>query len=188
MAVELNYRCLRPRVNCFKSVPPVSERPDPAPSARTQPGPVLRRRGRAALRFPARSRRFAAGCRRNWPDPVAIFGAGHVGQALVRTCCPCLSRCAGSTAATASFRPGCRRVQTEQSDPVQLAVPGCFRQPGADHELQSHRDFGLVAACLRRLRASDDLPFVGLIGSQSSGRAFANGCSRAASRQPSWRA
>jgi xanthine dehydrogenase accessory factor len=107
-------------------------------------------------------------------DPVAIFGAGHVGQALVRTLLPlpfALRWIDSRDGIFPSGLPAC--VQTEQSDPVQLAVPELL--PGSRVLIMSFshiEDFELVAACLRRLRASDDLPFVGLIGSQSKWASF----------------
>ncbi len=107
-------------------------------------------------------------------DPVAIFGAGHVGQALVRALLPLPFALRWIDSRDGIFPPGLSAsVQTEESDPVQRAVPDLL--PGSLVLIMSFshdEDFELVAACLRRLRESDDLPFVGLIGSQSKWASF----------------
>ncbi len=107
-------------------------------------------------------------------DPVALFGAGHVGQALVRALLPLPFALRWIDSRDGAFPPGLPAgVQIEQSDPVQRAVAGLA--PGSRVLLMSFshaEDFELVAACLRRLRESDDLSFVGLIGSQSKWASF----------------
>lgn len=107
-------------------------------------------------------------------DPVALFGAGHVGQALVRALLPLPFALRWIDSRDGAFPPGLPAgVQIEQSDPVQRAVADLA--PGSLVLLMSHshaEDFELVAACLRRLRGSGDLSFVGLIGSQSKWASF----------------
>lgn len=107
-------------------------------------------------------------------DPVAIFGAGHVGQALVRALLPLPFALRWIDSRDGIFPPGLpASVQAEQSDPVQRAVPELA--PGSRVLLMSFshaEDFELVAACLLRLRESGDLSFVGLIGSESKWASF----------------
>lgn len=108
--------------------------------------------------------------------PVAVFGAGHVGQALVAA----LQRLPCSMVWVDS-RPGlwpdsavadaCTTLV--QSDPVQDAVadlPAGSRVVILTH---SHvEDWDISAACLARQREAGDLPFVGLIGSASKWASF----------------
>ncbi len=108
--------------------------------------------------------------------PVAVFGAGHVGQALVAA----LQRLPCSIVWVDS-RPGlwpdsavadaCTTLV--QSDPVQDAVadlPAGSRVVILTH---SHvEDWDISAACLARQREAGDLPFVGLIGSASKWASF----------------
>jgi xanthine dehydrogenase accessory factor len=107
--------------------------------------------------------------------PVALFGAGHVGQALVQV----LSRLPfdlvwlDSRGVQADGLDGADGVPCEYSDPVQAAVPGL--KPGSRVLIMSFshaEDFELVAACLLRQRLQADLPFVGLIGSKSKWASF----------------
>lgn len=108
--------------------------------------------------------------------PVAVFGAGHVGQALVAA----LQRLPCSIVWVDS-RPGlwpdsavadaCTTLV--QSEPVQDAVadlPAGSRVVILTH---SHvEDWDISAACLARQREAGDLPFVGLIGSASKWASF----------------
>lgn len=108
--------------------------------------------------------------------PVAVFGAGHVGQALVAA----LQRLPCSIVWVDS-RPGlwpdsavadaCTTLV--QSNPVQDAVadlPAGSRVVILTH---SHvEDWDITAACLARQRDAGDLPFVGLIGSASKWASF----------------
>jgi xanthine dehydrogenase accessory factor len=107
---------------------------------------------------------------------VAVFGAGHVGQALVAA----LQRLPCSIVWVDS-RPGlwpdsavadaCTTLV--QSNPVQDAVadlPAGSRVVILTH---SHvEDWDISAACLARQREAGDLPFVGLIGSASKWASF----------------
>jgi xanthine dehydrogenase accessory factor len=106
--------------------------------------------------------------------PLALFGGGHVGCALVQV--------------LASLPFGVRwidsrddifpdalpaNVQTEHSEPVAAAVAGL---PAGSLVLimsYSHaEDFALVAACLERQRIQHDLPYIGLIGSKTKWASF----------------
>ena len=63
----------------------------------------------------------------------------------------------------------------EHSDPVQQAVPRLA--PGSRVLIMSFshaEDLDVVAACLRRQREQGDLPFIGLIGSQTKWATFSN--------------
>ena len=106
--------------------------------------------------------------------PLALFGGGHVGHALVEV----LSRLPFSLMWIDS-RDGIfpaavpADVACEFSDPVQAAVPGlaagsCVLVMSFSHA----EDLDVVAACLKRLRDHDDLPWIGLIGSQTKWATF----------------
>jgi xanthine dehydrogenase accessory factor len=106
--------------------------------------------------------------------PLALFGGGHVGHALVRIL------------ATLPFsltwidsRDGVFPAQTppgvicEHSDPVQAAVADVI--PGAQVLIMSFshaEDLDIVAACLQRQRDQGDLPYIGLIGSKTKWATF----------------
>ena len=106
--------------------------------------------------------------------PVALFGGGHVGRALVEV----LARLPLSVHWIDS-RDGIfpdalpEGVQAEHSDPVQAAVADLA--PGSRVLIMSFshaEDLDIVAACLQRLRQRDDLPYVGLIGSRTKWATF----------------
>lgn len=106
--------------------------------------------------------------------PVALFGAGHVGQALV----PVLARLPFAVRWIDS-RDGLfpdalpEQVQTEHSDPVHAAVADLVPHSRVLIMSFSHaEDLDIVAACLQRMRARDDLPYVGLIGSRTKWATF----------------
>jgi len=106
--------------------------------------------------------------------PLALFGGGHVGTALVDV----LSRLPFAVAWIDS-RDGIfparvpANVQCEHSDPVHAAVADL---PAGSRVLImsfSHaEDLDVVAACLRRRRECGDLPYIGLIGSKSKWAVF----------------
>ena len=106
--------------------------------------------------------------------PVAIFGAGHVGQALVRALLPLPFALRWFDSRDGMFPARLPpAVQAELSDPVERAVPGL--DSGSRVLILSHShadDFELVAACLRRQRERADLAFIGLIGSRSKWASF----------------
>lgn len=106
--------------------------------------------------------------------PVALFGGGHVGHALVRALAPLPFHITWIDSRDEVFPADvARQVQTEHADPVQSAVAGLA--PGARVLIMSFshaEDLDIVAACLQRLRQRADLAFVGLIGSRSKWASF----------------
>ncbi len=106
--------------------------------------------------------------------PVALFGGGHVGRALVEVLCrlPFAVRWIDSRDEVfPAHLP--EQVLTEHSDPVQAAVADLMPQSQVLIMSFSHaQDLDVVAACLLRLRSQDDLPFIGLIGSATKWATF----------------
>ncbi|MEJ7929278.1 xanthine dehydrogenase accessory protein XdhC [Ramlibacter sp. AN1015] len=107
-------------------------------------------------------------------QPVALFGGGHVGRALVRVLATLPFRITWIDSRDEIFPPGLPpQVRCEQSDPVQAAVADL--PAGALVLIMSFshaEDLDIVAACLRRRRERADLPFVGLIGSRTKWATF----------------
>jgi xanthine dehydrogenase accessory factor len=106
--------------------------------------------------------------------PVALFGGGHVGHALVQVLAnlPFSLTWIDSRDGVfpAPLPPG---VACEHSDPVQAAVADVA--PGALVLIMSFshaEDLDIVAACLLRQRERGDLPYVGLIGSKTKWATF----------------
>ena len=106
--------------------------------------------------------------------PVALFGGGHVGHAIVAALAPLPFALRWIDSRDGVFPPDLPpTVHTEHSDPVQHAVRGL--PSGAQVLVMSFshaEDLDIVAACLQRRRVSDDLPFVGLIGSKTKWATF----------------
>jgi xanthine dehydrogenase accessory factor len=106
--------------------------------------------------------------------PVALFGGGHVGRALVQALALLPVRLHWIDSRDEIFPESLPAgVQTEHSAPVQAAVRDLA--PGSRVLVMSFshaEDIEIVVACLQRLRERDDLPFVGLIGSRSKWAAF----------------
>ena len=106
--------------------------------------------------------------------PVALFGGGHVGRALVEVLSRLPLRIHWVDSREQIFPAGLAdRVSTEHSEPVQGAVPGLA--PGSRVLIMSFshaEDLDILAACLKRRRERDDLPFIGLIGSHSKWAKF----------------
>ncbi|MGL4573364.1 MAG: xanthine dehydrogenase accessory protein XdhC [Burkholderiaceae bacterium] len=106
--------------------------------------------------------------------PVALFGGGHVGKAIVQVlgALPVQVRWIDSRDEIfPSTLP--ENTQTEHSDPVQHAVRDLA--PGSHVLIMSFshaEDLDIVAACLQRKRQADDVPFIGLIGSQTKWATF----------------
>jgi xanthine dehydrogenase accessory factor len=106
--------------------------------------------------------------------PVALFGGGHVGRALVHVLSelPLTIRWIDSRDAIfpSNLPP---YVLCEQSEPVQSAVMELAAGSRVLIMSFSHaEDLEIVAACLQRLRQHDDLPYIGLIGSASKWARF----------------
>ena len=133
--------------------------------------------------------------------PVALFGGGHVGHALVQV----LSNLPfaltwidsrdgvfpdeltgfstglpqgkmhppGRQAATKSEWTWGQNVSCEHSEPVQLAVRDIAPNSGVLIMSFSHaEDLEVLAACLLRQRDRADLPYIGLIGSKTKWATF----------------
>ena len=106
--------------------------------------------------------------------PVALFGGGHVGRALIQVLAPLPYAITWIDSRDEIFpHPLPAHVQTEHSDPVQSAVDDLA--PGSQVLIMSFshaEDLEVVAACLRRQRLHQDLPYVGLIGSATKWATF----------------
>jgi xanthine dehydrogenase accessory factor len=106
--------------------------------------------------------------------PLALFGGGHVGKALVRVLSTLPFAVTWIDSRDEIFPddvPG--NVECEHSDPVQAAVADLA--PGSRVLVMSFshaEDLDIVAACLKRLRERGDLPYVGLIGSKTKWATF----------------
>ncbi len=103
--------------------------------------------------------------------PVALFGGGHVGHAIVRALTPLPVRVhwidSRDEVFPADLPPW---IGTEHSAPVQAAVAELAAQSRVLIMSFSHaEDLDIVAACLQRQRERADLPYVGLIGSRANG-------------------
>ncbi len=106
--------------------------------------------------------------------PLALFGGGHVGRALVRLLADLPLAVRWIDSRDEVFPPDTPgHVSCEHSDPIQRAVPSL---PAGSRVLImsfSHaEDLDVVAACLTRQRKLADLPFIGLIGSQTKWATF----------------
>lgn len=106
--------------------------------------------------------------------PLALFGGGHVGHALVQV----LSRLPYALSWIDS-RDGIfpdalpANVSPENSEPVQGAVRGLAPQSRVLIMSFSHaEDLDIVAECLKRQREKGDLPYIGLIGSKTKWASF----------------
>ncbi len=106
--------------------------------------------------------------------PVALFGGGHVGQAVVDVLARLPFSLHWIDSRDGVFPdPMPSQVVSEHSEPVQAAVPDLAPDSLVLIMSFSHaEDLDIVAACLLRLRARDDLPFVGLIGSRTKWASF----------------
>ena len=106
--------------------------------------------------------------------PVALFGGGHVGQALARVLAPLPFQLTWIDSRDGIFPPDVSQdVACEHSDPVQAAVPGLAPDSRVLIMSFSHaEDLDVLAACLHRQRECGDLPFIGLIGSRSKWATF----------------
>ena len=106
--------------------------------------------------------------------PVALFGGGHVGHALVQVLASLPLQVTWVDSRDEIF-PGelpCH-VRCEHSDPVQAAVSALVSGSRVLIMSFSHaEDLDVVAACLMRQRLQADLPYVGLMGSQTKWATF----------------
>ena len=106
--------------------------------------------------------------------PVALFGGGHVGHALARVLATLPFTLNWVDSRNGVFPLGLpARVACEHSEPVQAAVPGLAPQSRVLIMSFSHaEDLDVLAACLKRQREQADLPYIGLIGSQTKWATF----------------
>lgn len=106
--------------------------------------------------------------------PVALFGGGHVGKALVNVLGTLPFEVTWVDSRDEIFPPQVPdNVSCEHSDPVQAAVAGLAPHSRVLIMSFSHaEDLDVVAACLLRLRERGDLPYVGLIGSKTKWATF----------------
>lgn len=106
--------------------------------------------------------------------PLALFGGGHVGKALVRCLAPLPFDVRWIDSRDEIFPADVPAgVACEHSNPVQAAVADLA--PGSRVLIMSFshaEDLDVVAACLTRQRQQGDLPFIGLIGSQTKWATF----------------
>ncbi len=107
-------------------------------------------------------------------QPLALFGGGHVGRAIVHAVAPLPFAIRWIDSRDEIFPPDVPEgVDCEHSSPVQSAVTDLA--PGSRVLIMSFshaEDLDIVIACLRRIREHDDLPFVGLIGSKTKWATF----------------
>jgi xanthine dehydrogenase accessory factor len=106
--------------------------------------------------------------------PVALFGGGHVGHALVQVLANLPFGLTWIDSRDGVFPAQLpQSVTCEHSDPVQAAVADVAPCSLVLIMSFSHaEDLDIVAACLLRQRAQGDLPYVGLIGSQTKWATF----------------
>lgn len=107
-------------------------------------------------------------------QPVALFGGGHVGAAIARLLATLPFSVRWIDSRDGMFPAALPAViETEQSEPVQDVVAQLA--PGSRVLIMSFshaEDLDIVIACLKRLRARDDLPYIGLIGSKTKWATF----------------
>lgn len=106
--------------------------------------------------------------------PVALFGGGHVGKALVKALAPLPMSVCWIDSRDEIFPSDVPSVVAcEHSNPVHAAVADLL--PGSRVLIMSFshaEDLDVVIACLQRQRQQGDLPFVGLIGSKTKWATF----------------
>jgi xanthine dehydrogenase accessory factor len=106
--------------------------------------------------------------------PLALFGGGHVGRALVQVLSALPFAITWIDSRDEIFPVGLSDgVVCDHSDPVQAAVP--FLAGGCKVLIMSFshaEDLDIVAACLHRQRERGDLPYIGLIGSKTKWASF----------------
>jgi xanthine dehydrogenase accessory factor len=107
-------------------------------------------------------------------QPVALFGGGHVGRALVNVLSTLPYHVQWVDSRDEIFPAQLpANVTCEHSDPVQAAVPHLPSGAAVLIMSFSHaEDLDVVAECLKRQRIHGDLKFIGLIGSQTKWATF----------------
>jgi xanthine dehydrogenase accessory factor len=106
--------------------------------------------------------------------PLALFGGGHVGHALVNVLASLPFSLTWVDSRDGVFPETVPAdVVCEHSDPPQHAVRGLVTGSRVLIMSFSHaEDLDIVAACLQRQRERGDLPYIGLIGSQTKWATF----------------
>lgn len=109
-------------------------------------------------------------------QPVALFGGGHVGRALVEVLARLPLAVSWIDSRDEIFPPTLpANVVCQHSDPVQRAVAtlasgSCVLIMSFSHA----EDLDVLAACLLRERQRADLPYIGLIGSKTKWATFSH--------------
>jgi xanthine dehydrogenase accessory factor len=106
--------------------------------------------------------------------PVALFGAGHVGQALVQALAPLPLALTWIDSRDNPFPDHLpAHVRCEHSDPIARAVADLPEGAAVLIMSFSHaEDLDVVAQCLLRQRERGDLAWIGLIGSRTKWATF----------------
>lgn len=106
--------------------------------------------------------------------PIALFGGGHVGRAIVDLLGRLPARVHWIDSREGVFSSEVPdNVQCEHSEPVHHAVSSLVSGSRVAIMSFSHaEDLDIVAACLKRQREHADLPFIGLIGSATKWATF----------------
>ena len=114
-------------------------------------------------------------------QPVALFGGGHVGHALVDVLALLPFAVTWIDSRDGVFPQQVPHgVACEHSEPVQFAVRSLVSQSRVLIMSFSHaEDLDILSACLLRQRERGDLPYIGLIGSKTKWATF---CSRLRTR------
>ena len=110
----------------------------------------------------------------NQAKPVALFGGGHVGHALVNVLSSLPFQVQWIDSRDEIFPVQLpENVACDHSDPVHAAVEALPSGAAVLIMSFSHaEDLDVVAACLKRQRLQGDLKFVGLIGSKTKWATF----------------
>jgi xanthine dehydrogenase accessory factor len=133
--------------------------------------------GALVLRFERVDASHAAALRqrlRRRHQALALFGGGHVGQAIVRALAPLPFDVTWIDSRDEVFPADLpSSVNGEHSEPVHAAVGDLAVGSAVLIMSFSHaEDLDIVAACLQRERKRHDLGFVGLIGSRTKWATF----------------
>ena len=106
--------------------------------------------------------------------PLALFGGGHVGKALVQVLAPLPFAVRWIDSRDEIFPSDIApQVDCEHSNQVQAAVAHLRPNSAVLIMSFSHaEDLDVVMACLQRQRQQGDLPYVGLIGSATKWASF----------------
>ena len=107
-------------------------------------------------------------------QPLALFGGGHVGKALVQVLAPLPFAVRWIDSRDEIFPTDIPvQVDCEHSNPVHAAAADLVPNSAVLIMSFSHaEDLDVVMACLQRQRQKGDLPYVGLIGSATKWASF----------------